>query len=842
MSEPQRKWPPPNNDDDCRFVSPQRGPPAKHQPFLLQSEHPPLPQQRFSTNGDTDGRSIVPGQSIPKGTTFLRPPVLAHFRHLQLQQQKPGPHHGQSHQKQDVYLHPAVQGCRRRGVPQLLRFAVPAVENANAATATAAVPSRSVKSSKGSNAPGKGGKGKACIGVAPSSEEFAPTEDALGEPQTVESYTEEQQETMASECRSRSSKQGFLCEALRRSLADQGLGALTQVQRRAFPHIVAGRSALIRSPTGTGKTLAYVLPLLQRLHQQRWPCEEPVLVITPTRELAEQVAAQFYRFRGNIDCHVVVAVGGPRGGPPLGPVLLQQRGAHVLIGTPGRVQALAEAGQLLHLEQLQCLVLDEADKLVGPSFEEPIKVLLSKLNSKRQTILASATMPKWLSKQIQDAFGAQQQDQKEQEEQEQLQEQQHQQQSAEAVLIDLTVSSGSQLSPSVSHFSARVPRAPAERARRAALLLMQRLPPEGQCIIFCCSRDEVSLLAAHPLLQQQQARPLHAEMPQQLRRHTVSQFRAKQFSVLIASDLAARGLDFPGVRLVLQWGPPLSPEVYIHRVGRTGRGGEQGDAVVLYDEAQRRQLRRLERQLKISFTPTKTPSEEEVRKQLLDRLEADIVSFPFASDLGPLLQYASVQSEQWGPRLLAAGLALLLQRQQRISWISCLSGRQNYVAILFYDPMGKVLKTRSDLLQLLREVLSQQQLALLGRIALCSEGFVVDVPPSVAAYLKKAPRIKQAGLKLSFLSSLPPVLQQQHVTREELERRRSLQRRTGTNPPLGASAKARRRIARRLARQREATIVRQTLRQRLQHKGRQSRELNAATATKSDTGIRNVPS
>ncbi|OEH75537.1 hypothetical protein cyc_01023 [Cyclospora cayetanensis] len=642
--------------------------------------------RRFSTNGDTDGRSIVP---------------------------------------------------------------VPAVENANAATATAAVPSRSVKSSKGSNAPGKGGKGKACIGVAPSSEEFAPTEDALGEPQTVESYTEEQQETMASECRSRSSKQGFLCEALRRSLADQGLGALTQVQRRAFPHIVAGRSALIRSPTGTGKTLAYVLPLLQRLHQQRWPCEEPVLVITPTRELAEQVAAQFYRFRGNIDCHVVVAVGGPRGGPPLGPVLLQQRGAHVLIGTPGRVQALAEAGQLLHLEQLQCLVLDEADKLVGPSFEEPIKVLLSKLNSKRQTILASATMP---------------------------------------------------------------------------------------------NRDEVSLLAAHPLLQQQQARPLHAEMPQQLRRHTVSQFRAKQFSVLIASDLAARGLDFPGVRLVLQWGPPLSPEVYIHRVGRTGRGGEQGDAVVLYDEAQRRQLRRLERQLKISFTPTKTPSEEEVRKQLLDRLEADIVSFPFASDLGPLLQYASVQSEQWGPRLLAAGLALLLQRQQRISWISCLSGRQNYVAILFYDPMGKVLKTRSDLLQLLREVLSQQQLALLGRIALCSEGFVVDVPPSVAAYLKKAPRIKQAGLKLSFLSSLPPVLQQQHVTREELERRRSLQRRTGTNPPLGASAKARRRIARRLARQREATIVRQTLRQRLQHKGRQSRELNAATATKSDTGIRNVPS
>lgn len=304
-----------------------------------------------------------------------------------------------------------------------------------------------------------------------------------------------------------------------------------------------------------------------------------------------------------------MAVGGPRVGPPLGPVLLQQRGAHVVIGTPGRIQSLAAGGELLHLQQLQCLVLDEADKLVGPSFGGPLRELLPQLNPKRQTILASATMPKWLSQQIQDAF---------------LTPQEEQQQEETAAVIDLNAPSGSQVSPSISHFAARVPRSVAERTRRLALLLMQWLPPGGQCIIFCCSRDEVSLLAAHPLLQQQRARPLHAAMTQQQRRQTVSLFRDKQFSVLIASDLAARGLDFPGVRLVIQWGPPLSPEVYIHRAGRTGRGGDQGAVVVLYDEGQRRPLRCLERQLKIRMQQIKAPTEDEARQQLLERLGREI--------------------------------------------------------------------------------------------------------------------------------------------------------------------------------------------------------------------------
>lgn len=339
------------------------------------------------------------------------------------------------------------------------------------------------------------------------------------------------------------------------------------------------------------------------------------------------------RFRGSIDCQVIVAVGGPRGGPPLGPVLLQQRGAHVVIGTPGRIEALAAARELLHLEQLQCLVLDEADKLVGPSFEASLAGLLPQLSPNRQTILVSATFPKWLSKPLQDAFGTHSPPQQEKQQPEQKSptpqlpsEQQQHKASEEAVVIDLSAPSGSELSPSVSHFAARVPRALGERCRRAALLLLQRLPPGAQCIIFCCSRDEVSWLAAHPLLQQQAAQPLHADMSQRQRRHTVLRFKDKKFPVLIASDLAARGLDFPGVKMVLQWGPPLSPEVYIHRAGRTGRGGDVGEVVVLYDEAQRRQLRRLESQLKIHFSPAKTPTEADVRQQLLERLGEPLIN------------------------------------------------------------------------------------------------------------------------------------------------------------------------------------------------------------------------
>ena len=177
---------------------------------------------------------------------------------------------------------------------------------------------------------------------------------------------------------------------------------------------------------------------------------------------------------------------------------------------------------------------------------------------------------------------------------------------------------------------------------------------------------------------------------------------------------------------------------------------------------------------------------------LLFASEKDIASCPFGSDSEALLSYASTQWEKWGPRLLAAGLALLLQRQQRIAWVSCLSGRQNCVPLLFYDPLGTALKTRSDLLQLLKLSLSGHQLSLLGRIALTRRGFAVDMPPALAYPLKASPYIKQRGLKVIFLSSLPPVVQQQHVIREEIERRRGLQARKRGAPTLRASPRARR--------------------------------------------------
>ncbi|CDI79628.1 ATP-dependent RNA helicase, putative, partial [Eimeria acervulina] len=757
-------------------------------------------------------------RSNPKGTAFLSPPELSALPHVRQQQllqqqqlqqqlqqqvQRERQQQQQQRQKPRIYLHPAVQGARRRS------------SAAKPSAAAAATVDRSAAATVERSA------------AAAAAEAEATAYDAAADNHLValEQHDLAALDSSSSSSSSSSSRgRGLLCKALKASLAAQGIRSLTEVQRRALPHILAGRSALIRSPTGTGKTLAYVLPLLQLLQQQQWPREEPIIILTPTRELAEQVAAQFYRFRGSIVCHPVLAVGGPQGGPPLGSVQLQQRGGHVLIGTPGRIAALAAAGYLLHLQQLKCLVLDEADKLVGPSFDDSLKILLQQINPQRQTLLLSATLPNWVSKQIQETLSPpqqeqqqeQQQQQQEQQQQQQQQEQQEQQQGNKgAVVIDLRDTGGSELSPSVSHIAVRVPRAVGERCRVAALLLLQRLQPEAQAIIFCCSRDEVSLLAAHPLLQQQQARQLHAQMPQRERRQTVQLFRDRQFNVLIASDLAARGLNFPGVRLVLQWGPPLSPELYVHRAGRTGR--DCGEVIVLYDEAQRRQLRLLQQQLKIHLKHAKPPTDAQVQQQLLQRLEGEITSFPFAGDLSQLTSFAAEQQQQWGVRVLAGGLWLLLQRQQRMSWVSCLSGKPHRLCFLFFDPLGEVLRRRSDLLQLLRAALTEQQLSLVGHRDSAAGLFASGAAPAAIA--------DDASID-SVADSFASVAAAARVLSSDVD----------AFAFAAAAAAGCRRAAKLLARRREAEAARQTLRQMLQqNKRRQTKESTQAAAAAADS-------
>lgn len=282
--------------------------------------------------------------------------------------------------------------------------------------------------------------------------------------------------------------------------------------------------------------------------------------------------------------------------------VLKTRGVHLAVATPGRLAALASSGDLLHLAELRVLVMDEADRLVGRGFEAELSRLFEALNPRRQTVLVSATLSPWVSGQpLHKAFGSD---------------------SSPPVLIDLVKEFGAQIPPSLSQRLCRVPREAGRRVRCIAFLLQERLSPESQAIVFCNTRQQAALLVSHPLLQH--ARALHADMTQEQRRRTVDAFRESKFTVLVTSDLAARGLDFPGVKIVVQDGPPFSPEVYIHRAGRAGRAGEEGECILLFDEGQRKAVRRLESLLKIRFVPLQLPSEAQVQETILSKIGASV--------------------------------------------------------------------------------------------------------------------------------------------------------------------------------------------------------------------------
>jgi ATP-dependent RNA helicase RhlE len=340
-----------------------------------------------------------------------------------------------------------------------------------------------------------------------------------------------------------------LIDGLLRTLESIGYDTPTPIQKQAIPAVLAGRDLLAAAQTGTGKTAAFALPLLQRLAMegdQAAPNHVRCLVLVPTRELADQVYQSFHTYGFNLPLRSAVAYGGV----PMEPQLARLRkGLDVLVATPGRLLDLHRKGAL-EFGQLAALVLDEADRMLDLGFAADLDLLFAVLPAERQTLLFSATMP--------DSIRAM----------------------AKQLLRDpLTV-------------QASAPNTAARTVRQHVFTTDKRNKPElfvhllrkegwGQVLVFVKTRKGVEQLVN--LLQGEgiSADSIHGDKPQPARIKALKRFKANDVQILVATDVAARGLDIEALPLVVNFDLPTVAEDYVHRIGRTGRAGAEGEAVSL---------------------------------------------------------------------------------------------------------------------------------------------------------------------------------------------------------------------------------------------------------------------
>ncbi len=348
--------------------------------------------------------------------------------------------------------------------------------------------------------------------------------------------------------------------ALQPGLDALGYTTLTAVQAQSLPAILARRDVIAQAPTGSGKTAAFGLGLLQALD----PATQRVqaLVLCPTRELADQVGKQIRRLATGIPNMKLLVL---TGGVPLAPQLasLEAHDPHVVVGTPGRVQELARK-RALNLGQVRTLVLDEADRMLDMGFEEPIREIAGRTHRERQTLLFSATFP--------DAIRAIGHD----------------------VLrdaLEVTVE-GADHTPDIRHVFCEVE--PAHRQKALAGLLLKHTPESA--VVFCNTRKDVDEVA-HSLQQFGfSALALHGDMEQRDREEVLVRFANRSCNVLVASDVAARGLDVEDLAAVINYELPTDIETYQHRVGRTGRAGASGLAISLVAGREKTRAEALETQ------------------------------------------------------------------------------------------------------------------------------------------------------------------------------------------------------------------------------------------------------
>jgi superfamily II DNA/RNA helicase len=324
----------------------------------------------------------------------------------------------------------------------------------------------------------------------------------------------------------------------------------TPIQEQGIPAVLGGRDVTGIAQTGTGKTAAFVLPMIHKLGQGRAKARMPrSLILEPTRELAAQVSEQFEKYGAGYKLNMALLIGGVSFGDQDKKLTA---GVDVLIATPGRLLDHFERGRLL-MTGVQMLVIDEADRMLDMGFIPDIERICTLLPKTRQTLLFSATMPPEitrLAKQFQ----------------------------KEPVRIE--VSKPATAAITIKQFVTHCP-SNEDTVKRAVLRTIIRERLTDRAIVFCNRKTEVDIVAKSLQSHGFDAAAIHGDLPQSVRTATLDKFRNNELKLLIASDVAARGLDIPEVSQVFNYAPPPNSDDYVHRIGRTGRAGRSGESFTI---------------------------------------------------------------------------------------------------------------------------------------------------------------------------------------------------------------------------------------------------------------------
>ena len=371
------------------------------------------------------------------------------------------------------------------------------------------------------------------------------------------------------------------------TIADIGYAAPTPIQSTVIPAMVAGQDVIGQSQTGSGKTAAFALPILHNLQTGQRQVQS--LVVTPTRELAIQVADAMHTYGRQTGVRVLAVYGGQ---PYDRQIRHLKKGVEIVVGTPGRLLDLIRRN-VLKLDQVATVVLDEADEMLSMGFIADIEAILDQTASSRQTALFSATLPQRILRLAKKYMNTPQ--------------------SFKIKCKQLTVETVEQRYYLVN-----------EADKLAALTRLFEIEPITSALIFARTRIGTTELANELALRGFPAEALNGDMSQDARGLVLNRFRDNKLKVLVATDVAARGLDIDDISHVINYDLPPDPEVYVHRIGRTGRAGKAGIAITLLTPKERWGLNRIERLTKQKITPMMLPSTEDIKlrreAQLLEKM------------------------------------------------------------------------------------------------------------------------------------------------------------------------------------------------------------------------------
>ncbi len=358
-----------------------------------------------------------------------------------------------------------------------------------------------------------------------------------------------------------------LCDALNRAAFKDP----TPIQEKSIAPQIEGRDILALAETGSGKTAAFLLPILQTLAEldgRARPNTARCLVLVPTRELAVQIEESARRLRGSIKASTLLILGGMS---RAGQIRALSRGVDILIATPGRLTDLMDAGHV-RLDEARVLVLDEADRMLDMGFAKQVQAIARTLHPRRRTALFSATMPESVASLAAGLL-------------------------REPVRVEVARSgqTANKIAQSVELIS--------QQEKRARLVQILSQPEMERCIVFARTKRGADRVAENLGKDGIAADAIHGNKSQNARQRALNAFRSGRVRVLVASDIAARGIDVPGISHVVQYDMPDEPEAYVHRIGRTGRNGATGIAIALCSAEERDKLRAVEKLTRLTLAP-----------------------------------------------------------------------------------------------------------------------------------------------------------------------------------------------------------------------------------------------